>query len=55
MQLLRHGFLADLNRVGVLPIERIEGGDGFFKARFLFKLHAGNMQSLELAASPRLH
>tara|TARA_A100001015_G_scaffold244381_1_gene279814 strand:- start:1135 stop:1260 length:126 start_codon:yes stop_codon:yes gene_type:complete len=38
----------------VLPIERIEGGDGFFKARILFKMHTGNMQSLELAASPSL-
>jgi hypothetical protein len=55
MQLLRHGFLADLNRVGVLPIERIEGGDGFFKARVLIEMHISNMQSLELAASPRLH
>jgi hypothetical protein len=47
-------LLADLNRVGVLPIERIEGGDGFLVATVLFEMHAGNMQSLELAASPRL-
>jgi hypothetical protein len=26
--------------VGVLTIERIEGGDGFFKARVLFEMHA---------------
>jgi hypothetical protein len=37
---------------GVLTIERIEGGDGFFKARTLFEMHIGNMQSLQLAASP---
>jgi hypothetical protein len=55
MQLFRHGLPVDLNRVGVLTIERIEGGDGFFKARIPFEIHTGNMQSLELAASPRLH